>query len=225
MQTEPRPRSSLDSPTKLDRAAVPNEVESRWLLNLYPDAAEAGGCLVSGAAVVTAGSRMSATRIARLSRRSAAPEGRPPVLRCEPAQPSRDAHVCGRGLPRPAPVPGRRGGVLPAAHRIVGKPFPYLWVPEWHPGGHGLHAHFAVGQFVHWRTIKAAWGRGHRRHPDAQQSAGRIWRAGRGAAGGAVPVEVRRQGPRRRGPAGLHRYEVAQGFAPGGPSARGADAR
>ena len=44
MQTETEPRSSLDSPTKLDRAVVPNEVESRWLLNLYPDAGEAGGC-------------------------------------------------------------------------------------------------------------------------------------------------------------------------------------
>jgi hypothetical protein len=41
------PRSSLDSQTKLDRACVPNEVEAHWLLNLYPDAAEAGGCLVS----------------------------------------------------------------------------------------------------------------------------------------------------------------------------------
>ena len=37
---------------------------------------------------------------------------------------------------------------------------PYVWVPEWHPGGHGLHAHFAVGRFVPYRLIRSAWGRG-----------------------------------------------------------------
>ena len=30
----------------------------------------------------------------------------------------------------------------------AGKPLPYLWVPEWHPGGHGLHLHFAVGRYI-----------------------------------------------------------------------------
>ena len=38
--------------------------------------------------------------------------------------------------------------------------FPYLWVPQWHPGGHGLHAHFAVGRFVPRRLIERAWGHG-----------------------------------------------------------------
>ena len=32
--------------------------------------------------------------------------------------------------------------------RAGGRRFPYVWVPQWHPGGHGLHAHFAVGRFV-----------------------------------------------------------------------------
>jgi len=28
---------------------------------------------------------------------------------------------------------------------------PYLWVPEWHPGGHGPHVHFAVRRDgLHW---------------------------------------------------------------------------
>ena len=31
---------------------------------------------------------------------------------------------------------------------LGGDRFPYLWVPEWHPGGHGLHLHFAVGRFI-----------------------------------------------------------------------------
>ncbi len=38
--------------------------------------------------------------------------------------------------------------------------FPYLWVPEWHKGGHGLHVHFAVGRFVARGAIERAWGRG-----------------------------------------------------------------
>ncbi len=42
----------------------------------------------------------------------------------------------------------------------VGKPFPYLWVPEWHPKGHGLHLHFAVGQYIRRTAIDDAWGKG-----------------------------------------------------------------
>ena len=36
---------------------------------------------------------------------------------------------------------------------------PYVWVPQWHPGGHGLHAHFAVGRFVPRGVIERSWGR------------------------------------------------------------------
>lgn len=43
---------------------------------------------------------------------------------------------------------------------LGGAPLPYLWVPEWHKSGHGLHAHFAVGQFVPRSLIEQAWGRG-----------------------------------------------------------------
>jgi len=34
------------------------------------------------------------------------------------------------------------------------KPIPYLWAPEWHPGGHGLHVHFAVGRFIKQSLIR-----------------------------------------------------------------------
>ena len=36
----------------------------------------------------------------------------------------------------------------------------YVWVPQWHPGGHGLHAHFAVGRFVPRTLIERSWGNG-----------------------------------------------------------------
>ncbi len=39
---------------------------------------------------------------------------------------------------------------------LGGKPLPYLWVPEWHPGGHGLHLHFAVGRYVGHSLIREA---------------------------------------------------------------------
>ena len=45
---------------------------------------------------------------------------------------------------------------------LGGKPLPYLWVPEWHPGGHGLHVHFAVGRFIKQSLIREEWGRGPR---------------------------------------------------------------
>jgi hypothetical protein len=41
-----------------------------------------------------------------------------------------------------------------------GKPFPYLAVPEWHPGGHGLHAHFLVGRYIARGVIEGAWPHG-----------------------------------------------------------------
>ncbi len=31
---------------------------------------------------------------------------------------------------------------------------------EWHPGGHGLHLHFAVGRYVRHSVIGEAWGSG-----------------------------------------------------------------
>ena len=43
---------------------------------------------------------------------------------------------------------------------LGGAAFPYVWVPEWHKSGHGLHAHFAVGRFVKRSLIESAWGHG-----------------------------------------------------------------
>lgn len=43
---------------------------------------------------------------------------------------------------------------------LDGKPLPYAWAPEWHPGGHGLHVHFTVGRYVRQSLIREVWGRG-----------------------------------------------------------------
>ncbi len=38
-----------------------------------------------------------------------------------------------------------------------GKPFPYMLVPEWYKAGHGLHAHFIVGDYMRCGLIDTAW--------------------------------------------------------------------
>ena len=59
-----------------------------------------------------------------------------------------------------------RGSSVGCGPELGGKPLPYLWVPEWHPGGHGLHVHFAVGRYVKHGLIRDVWGAG----PDAYQA-------------------------------------------------------
>ena len=46
----------------------------------------------------------------------------------------------------------------------IGRPFPYVWVREWHPGGHGLHVHFLVGRFIRQSLIRGGLGSRPRRH-------------------------------------------------------------
>ena len=99
----------------------------------------------------------------------------------------------------------------------LGEPLPYLWVPEWHPGGHGLHAHFAVGRYVPAGKIRQAWGRGRTNIkllgnlPTGSGTLGEARLAARYLAK-YVGKDLAADGQ----PSGLqlHRYEVAQGFQP-----------
>lgn len=97
---------------------------------------------------------------------------------------------------------------------LGGKALPYLWVPEWHPGGHGLHVHFAVGRYVRRSLIRDRWGRGHvhiKLIGDLPVGSGALeearWVAG--YLGKYVTKNVADERVPR-----LHRYEVAQGFQP-----------
>ncbi len=127
----------------------------------------------------------------------------------------------------PLPTPGTAASIRQVVRSHVGSffkalrpvlgggPFPYAWAPEWHPGGHGLHVHFAVGRYVPQRLIRDTWGRGIAPHQADRRSAGRVGHRRGSKARRRLPVQVRRQGVRRRSaPPGLHRYEVAQGFQP-----------
>lgn len=221
MQPPDSPRSSLELATKLDRAAVPNEVESRWLLNLYPDAAEAGGCLVSPRrpwtgryAIEPDDERSTAEAIRRARgkvRRYAAANRLNRLATLTYAEACRE----------PARLRADLGGFFKRLRNGLGEAFPYVWVPEWHPGGHGLHAHFVVGRYIHYRAIRAAWDRGlvHiKLIGDLPVGSGAIEEARR--AGRYVSKYIGKD-LGSAGEAGLHRYDVAEGFGPNVQKLRG----
>jgi hypothetical protein len=97
---------------------------------------------------------------------------------------------------------------------LGGERFPYLWVPQLHPGGHGLHVHFAVGRYVNRTLIDGAWGRGfvHIKLLGDLPVGSTALEEARLAARYISPY-VSRTLDEQRLP-GLHRYEVAQGYQP-----------
>jgi hypothetical protein len=91
--------------------------------------------------------------------------------------------------------------------------FPYLWTAEWHKSGHGLHTHFAVGRYVPRTAIEEAWPHGFvhiKLLGDLPYGASDLDQARRAARylSKYVGKAFAEHQP------GLHRYEVAQGFAP-----------
>ncbi|HEX3980441.1 MAG TPA: hypothetical protein VHW93_04425, partial [Acidimicrobiales bacterium] len=97
---------------------------------------------------------------------------------------------------------------------LGGKAFAYLWVPEWHPGGHGLHAHFAVGRYIKKAVIEDAWGRGYvhiKLLCDLPVGTTKVHEAAQVAWYLSKYMDKAFAG---RKESGLHRYEVAQHFQP-----------
>lgn len=194
---------------------MPNVVESRWLLNLYPGAGEAGGCLQT--ATRPDGDREPFERAEERSTIEAVRRARRQVrLYCADNRLTRLGTLTYAGAGCHDPVQFRRhvAAFFRKLRAAVGEPFPYLWVPEWHPGGHGLHCHFVVGQYVHWRTIKAAWGRGRidiRMLNDLPVGSGAL---GESRLAARYLSKYLGKDLGTTGTGGLHRYEVAQHFAP-----------
>jgi hypothetical protein len=97
---------------------------------------------------------------------------------------------------------------------LGGEPLPYAWAPEWHPGGHGLHVHFAVGRYVRQSLIREVWARGitHIKLigdlPVGSGALEEARQAGRYLAKYVSKNVADERVPRR------HRYDVAQGFQP-----------
>ncbi len=199
-------------------------VEPLWALSLYPDAGEGGGCLFVRRRLASGGppnverAAEEAARRARAKIRRYAAANRLNRLGTLTYR--------GDGCHDPLRLREDLGAFFRElrAGMEVGR-FAYVWVPQWHPGGHGLHAHFAVGQFVPRRLIERAWGRGfvHIKLLDGLP-------VGSGALGEArlaaryLARYVGREVEDEHRLAGLHRYEVAQGFQPAKVECYGASA-
>ena len=190
-------------------------MQARWTFSLYPQAAEGGGCFVSpfvvegrrGGRPDPARSLEEAGRRARSKLRRYCAANRlnrfgtlTYAQSCrDPRQLRTDVGEFFRGLRR----------------ELGGDPLPYAWTSEWHPGGHGLHVHFAVGRYVGQRLIRDVWGRGivHiKLIGDLPHGSGALEEARVAAAYLAKYVSKSLDDERRL--AGHHRYEVAQGFQP-----------
>jgi len=207
----PNHPSSLEYGTKLA-----GHREAGWRFALYPDAAEGGGSFRSTARESSGGDSPAPDPEGNAA--DAARRARTKVRRyCAANRLNRLGTLTYAG-------PGNRD---PAALRLdladffrrlrgaLREPFPYLWAPEWHPGGHGLHAHFAVGRWIAQGDIKRAWGRGHvhiKQLGDLPVGSGTLGEARLAARYLAkyVGKDLASGGQ----PSGLHRYEVAQGFQP-----------
>ncbi|WP_062518088.1 rolling circle replication-associated protein [Demequina gelatinilytica] len=99
---------------------------------------------------------------------------------------------------------------------LGGDPLPYVWVPEWHKSGHGLHVHFAIGRYVQRSVIVQAWGHGFvhiKLLGDLRAGAGAVEESRKAAGYVSKYVAKTFADPEARA-LGLHRYDVAQGFQP-----------
>ncbi|HET7183010.1 MAG TPA: hypothetical protein VFI15_12330 [Candidatus Limnocylindrales bacterium] len=185
-----------------------------WGFSLFPDAAEGGGSFRSAVALRPGGW----TGPPSDSREDAAHRARTKVRRfCAANRLNRLGTLtyAGAGNHDPAKLREDVGRFFRRLRGSVGGPFPYLWVPEWHPGGHGLHVHFAVGRFIPVADIRETWGAGivHiKLLSDLPVGSGTIDEARRAA--GYLSKYLGKDLDQGGQPSGLHRYEVAEGFQP-----------
>jgi hypothetical protein len=202
-------RTSLESSTKLDTPRM-----GFWSLGLYPDAAEASGTFQSASRPGRAQEDWATDPADTAA--DAARRARTHVRRyCAANRLNRLGTLTYRGTGCHDPV-GLRGDVAMFFRRLrsrVGEPLPYLWTPEWHKTGHGLHVHFAVGRFIQRGWIEAAWPHGFvhiKLLGDLPVGTANLGEA-RAAARYLAKYVGKDLGVHA---AALHRYDVAQGFQP-----------
>jgi len=173
------------------------QLQRGWLLNLYPGAGEGGGCFVSARRRTAWGSGGGPAADPERARVEAGRRARGRLRRyCAANQLNRLGTLTyeGEGCQDPGQARADVGAFFRTLRTdLGGEPFPYVWVPEWHKSGHGLHLHFAVGRFIPRGRILSAWGRGFvhiKLLGDLPVGSGPVAEA-RKAAG--VPVQVRVQ--------------------------------
>lgn len=198
----------------------PSSLFPRWFLNVYPSAGEAGGGVTAPNrrphAYVARGSARDPKRAAEVAGRRA----RTSLRRyCAHNGLNRLGTLTyeGAGCHDPRQVRQDIGQFFRSLRAATGGDrYPYVWVPEWHKTDHGLHVHFAVGQFIRQSVIRDAWGHGFvsiKLLGDLPVGSGRIEEA-RKAAGYLAKYAAKGFDETRPGILGLHRYDVAQGFQP-----------
>lgn len=199
-------------------AGLGRPVPARWSLRLYPAAGEAGGCFVSA----------RRSRPVRVAAGMAADPERAAAEAARRARGQLRRYCAANGLNRLGTLTYRGSGchdpLLLRRHvagffralraEVGGGRFPYAWVAEWHKTGHGQHVHFAVGRYVGRGLIERSWPHGFvhiKLLGDLPAGSGRREESRQAArylgkyAGKAFDA---------RRVAGLHRYEVAQGYRP-----------
>lgn len=186
------------------------------MLSFYRGAAEASGSFRRSGDSVGPGSGRLSTDETR-SEEEAARRARGKVRRyCAANRLNRLGTLTypGDGNHDPRQLRSDVAGFFRSLRGRLGESFPYLWAPEWHPGGHGLHVHFGVGRYIHRSWIEEAWGRGfvHIKLLGDLPAGSSTLDEARVAARYLGKYVGKELGAGR--PAGLHRYEVAQGFQP-----------
>lgn len=188
-----------------------------WGLSLYPEAGEAGGGWSAGSPRSSTTTRRGTDGVSARSIEEAARRARARVRR----------YCVANGLNRMGTLTYAQSQLDPEGIRadlgvffrnlrllLGGTAFPYVWVPEWHPGGHGLHAHFAVGRFISKRLLEEAWGHGFvhiKLLSDMPYGATRRDEAR--LASGYLSKYLSKAFTERE-VLGRHRYDVAEGFQP-----------
>lgn len=190
-----------------------------WYLTVYPQAGEAGGTFVPSVRLsrdfVAAGCAGDPVRARAEARRRARGKLR---RYCAANGLNRLGTLtyAGSGCHDPAQLRADVGAFFRELRDVRGRrPFPYVWVSEWHKTDHGLHVHFAVGEYLPQRVIREVWRRGFvsiKLIGDLPVGSGVVDEARRAA--GYLSKYVAKQIDDDRRLLGSHRYDVAQGFQP-----------
>ncbi|WP_231919390.1 rolling circle replication-associated protein [Microterricola viridarii] len=194
--------------------------DAGWQFSLYPDAGEGGGSFQYSVRrvpeYVASGSAADPERAAAEAGRRARAKLR---RYCAANRLNRLGTLtyAGAGNHDPAALREHLAGFFRALRESLGgAALPYVWVPEWHKSGHGLHAHFAVGRYIKRSLILDAWPHGFvhiKLLGDLPVGSGDLSQARRAAGYLSKYVAKTFADPTVRD-LGLHRYDVAQGFQP-----------
>lgn len=200
-------------------SGVETVVRQGWCLSVCEAAGEAGGCWRSASLRLPLGEREGPAADPERAAAEAARRARGQVRRyCAANRLNRLGTLTyrGSGCHDPRAVRSDVGVFFRRLRDGRGSgPFPYLWTTEWHKTGHGLHVHFAVGEYVRRSLIDQAWGHGFvhiKLLGDLPVGTGAVGQA-RKAAGYLSKYVGKTFDEEGRIP-GLNRYDVAQGFQP-----------